>query len=399
MGKTLQQYKDETYAAGKKSVDKVYKQKQETDAATLKQINAAIDKSTAVQTGQYQQRIDAAPLESRVEYDKNAIADAVSKQQIRESLANMGVTDSGLTSSMQTALAIQKQKADRTVRVNENAKIQAYQNAIDQIVAEDETKKTDAKLQRQQATADWYAAALADLENSSSQAAAEAYAADMDYAAKAYEADQKYNAQVIADQNAAIEKQNKAIQDAVQGYIDTGDDPETAKAKVNLQYPSEDAYTNLYYEGIRNGYSPAEAKLYAEEGETKVQAAAIKKAKTFVAGLSTNITGGITLRTAFGRPGFLDGKVLAEKITKQTSGNKEFDGMTATEKEAVLALAVANAVDKDTNWKSDSHEDNYERMKKACNILGVPYVLAQDQYDRDNLLGKYAAVNDQGVGQ
>ena len=173
MGKTLQQYKDETYAAGKKSVDKVYKQKQETDAATLKQINAAIDKSTAVQTGQYQQRIDAAPLESRVEYDKNAIADAVSKQQIRESLANMGVTDSGLTSSMQTALAIQKQKADRTVRVNENAKIQAYQNAIDQIVAEDETKKTDAKLQRQQATADWYAAALADLENSSSQAAAD----------------------------------------------------------------------------------------------------------------------------------------------------------------------------------------------------------------------------------
>jgi len=67
--------------------------------------------------------------------------------------------------------------------------------------------------------------------------------------------------------------------------------------------------------------------------------------------------------------------------------------MTATEKEAVLALAVANAVDNDTNWKSDSHEDNYERMKKACNILGVPYVLAQDQYDRDNLLGKYAVVN------
>jgi len=393
MGKTLQQYKDENYAAGKKQVDKLHGQRKETDAATLKQINEAIDKATATQTGQYQQRIDAAPLESRVEYDQNAINDAVSKKRIQETLANMGVTDSGLTSSMQTALAIQKQKADRSVKVNENAKIQAAQNAIDSILADAETKKADAKIQRETATADWYAGALAELENSSSQAAAEAYAADQEYRAKAYEADQKYNAQVIADQNAAIEKRQKEIQDAVQKYIDDGYDAETAKAMANQQYPSEDDYTDLYYEGIRNGYSPAEAKLYANGGETKVKAAAIKKAKTFVEGLSTKITDGITLRTAFGRPGFLDGKVLAEKITKQTSGNKEFDGMTATEKEAVLALAVANAVDNDTNWKSDSHEDNYERMKKACNILGVPYVLAQDQYDRDNLLGKYAVVN------
>ena len=59
MGKTQQQYKDEHYAAGLKEVDKAHQLRKKTDAATLKQINEAIDKATATQTGQYQQRIES----------------------------------------------------------------------------------------------------------------------------------------------------------------------------------------------------------------------------------------------------------------------------------------------------------------------------------------------------
>lgn len=392
MAKTQQQYYDEIYAEGKKSLDKLHEQKKTTDAETLKQIEAGIDKATATSTAQYQQRIDAAPLESRKLYDQNAISDAVSKKRVQESLANMGLTDSGLTSSMQTALAIQKQKADATVRRDEAAKVQSYQNAIDQIIADGEAKKSDARISAEKATADWYSGALAELENSSSQAAAEAYAADMDYAAKVYDAQQKYGAQVVKDQNAANEKQQKAMQDTVNGYIEDGYDNLTAMAMANELYPTGDAYTDTYYAAIRNGYTDAEAKAYAaagggDAGDEAVADAALDTASRFVSGMNLNITKGITLKTAFGRPGYADGDVLYEKITDQTKNNAQYQGMSKTEQEAVLVLAVAQAVATDKNWSVDKHEDNYARMRRACNKLGVDYSAAETQYKKlKNLL-------------
>ncbi len=191
MAKTQQQYYDELYATGKKSLDKQHKTWKETDAATLKQINAGIDKAAKTAAGQYEQRIEAAPLESRALYDQNAVADAVAKKQVQERLANMGVTDSGLNASMQTAMAIQKQKADARVRADEAAKIQAIQNTIDKILSDAEIDKNEQKMQLERNTADRYNAALQNLETSSRQAAATSYAADQDYLARQYEADQE----------------------------------------------------------------------------------------------------------------------------------------------------------------------------------------------------------------
>ena len=383
MGKTQQQYKDEHYAAGLKQVDKLHGQRKETDAATLKQINEAIDKATAVQTGQYQQRIDAAPLESRVEYDQNAINDAVSKKRIQETLANMGVTDSGLTSSMQTALAIQKQKADRSVKVNENAKIQAAQNAIDSILADAETKKADAKIQRETATADWYAAALADLDNSTNLSAAEAYAADREYDAKVYDAQQKYGAQVIADQNAAIEKRNKAIQDAVDKDVENGMDKNTAWQVNEILYGGDANRKALYEQSIRNGLTEAEALVYTNAGGGAAGDAALltysaQMGEQFADTLDFDV--GKSWKRWWSRPGYGDGEIVADSIKSQTDDNVVYARMGKDAKEKALCIAVAKTVN--ASWtaaKEDS--DNYERIKKACSNLGVDYEFAKDYYD------------------
>ena len=176
--KTVQDYYNEQYLPGKASLDQQHKTWQETDANTLQQINASIDKAAQTATGQYQQRIDAAPLESRAQYDQNAVADAVAKKQVQARLASMGVTDSGLNSSMQTAMAIQKQKADAGVRATEAAKIQEAQNQIDKILSDAAISKSEQKTQMERATADRYAAALQDLEASSRANAASYYATD-----------------------------------------------------------------------------------------------------------------------------------------------------------------------------------------------------------------------------
>ena len=178
MGKTQKQYYDEIYDEGKRSLDQVYSQKKKTDAQALTEINKGIDQATSAAVGQYEQRIAAAPKESRVQFDQNAVRDAVAKKQVQERLANMGVTDSGLNSSMQTALAIQKQRADNTVRADEAAKIQAYREAIDKIVADGEIQKGNHQATVKKDTAEWYAAALAELENNSQKSAAEAYGYD-----------------------------------------------------------------------------------------------------------------------------------------------------------------------------------------------------------------------------
>ena len=176
--KTVQDYYNEQYLPGKASLDQQHKTWQETDANTLQQINESIDRAAKTATGQYQQRIDAAPLESRAQYDQNAVADAVAKKQVQARLASMGVTDSGLNSSMQTAMAIQKQKADAGVRATEAAKIQEAQNQIDKILSDAAISKSEQKTQMERATADRYANALMDLEASSRANAASYYATD-----------------------------------------------------------------------------------------------------------------------------------------------------------------------------------------------------------------------------
>lgn len=151
-------YNEDYNAALKKenqAVDDELKKKKEADAAQKTQIGATLDTAADAAAGVYRQEIEDAPLESRALYDQNAMREAVDRKKIEESLANMGMTDSGISSSMQTALAVQKSRADSSVRAAEQQRIRAAESEIDRIYANMELEKASQNMAIDKATADW----------------------------------------------------------------------------------------------------------------------------------------------------------------------------------------------------------------------------------------------------
>lgn len=170
-------------------------QRQKDDAALKEQINATLDASAEAQTGTYRQEIERAPLDSRIQYDKNAMQEAVNRKKIAESLANMGMTDSGLSSSMQTALTVQKSRADNSVRVAEQQRIRAAESAIDQIYANNELQKAQSSIEIDQAGAEYARTRREAADTLATQTATSLYNAEVEAAAT------KYKAELEAEQN------------------------------------------------------------------------------------------------------------------------------------------------------------------------------------------------------
>ena len=227
------------------------------DEALKQQVNATIDKSAAAQTGVYQQEIENAPLESRALYDKNALEEAVNRKKIQESLANMGMTDSGLSSSMQTALTVQKSRADNSVRVAEQQRISAAKSAIDQILANAEAQKASEAINIDAARAEWGRTQRQNIETQAVQTATSMYNAEVEAATKA-------NEQALAYQN------NRAKM--AQSYIEDGASISEAWGQAYAAYPDTSTaegvryayYKKLREQGYGDSYANAMAKAYID---------------------------------------------------------------------------------------------------------------------------------------
>lgn len=227
------------------------------DEALKQQVNATIDKSAAAQTGVYQQEIENAPLESRALYDKNALEEAVNRKKIQESLANMGMTDSGLSSSMQTALTVQKSRADNSVRVAEQQRISAAKSAIDQILANAEAQKASEAISIDTARAEWGRNQRQNIEAQAVQSATSMYNAEVEAATKASEQ--------------ALEYQNNRAKMA-QSYINNGQDATEAWAQAYYAYPDTSTqegaryayYNQLKADGYNNRYAGVMSRAYTD---------------------------------------------------------------------------------------------------------------------------------------
>ena len=102
---------------------------------TYNQIANAIDTSTnAVKEG-YQKKIDRLPQEYRSLYDANAVQEAVGRRQLEERMANMGITDSGLNRTQQTALTVQRGNADAIVRAQQQKAADELTQALNEVLA------------------------------------------------------------------------------------------------------------------------------------------------------------------------------------------------------------------------------------------------------------------------
>ena len=250
-------YDTDYYKKSKKEEDKRAEEdiaQKAKDAEERKaQINATLDQSAAAQTGVYEQAIADAPLQSRALYDQNALDEAVNRKKIQETLANMGMTDSGLSSSMHTALTVQKSRADNQVRANEYQTVRAYESAIDQILADTEAQKASAAIEIDQGVADYKIERKAQAETNATNTATSLYNAELE----AYTAQQK---QLQANQDSRAKM--------AQSFIAKGTSINEAWAQAYKAYPdltTSEGVRYAYYGQLReNGYPTAYANAMSQ---------------------------------------------------------------------------------------------------------------------------------------
>ena len=270
---TQKKYTEDYLAAAQPQFEEEVRKRKEADAKLKEQIDASIDAAAGTSAAVYQQEIEQAPLDSRAQYDANAMREAITRKQIEESLANMGMTDSGMSSSMHTALAVQRSRADNDVRVAERSRIQAAQSAIDQIRADAEMQKAEKGMAIDQATSEWEQNAALEMQNSAMTAGATAYAADVEAQSSA--------------QQTALDYHNKRAAMA-QSYINKGQDAAEAWAQAYYAYPDTSTVEGVryaYYNKLKaDGYGGTAASAMSNayvnvvaDGGTEADAAVAKE--------------------------------------------------------------------------------------------------------------------------
>lgn len=385
MAKTQQQYFDEMIGQRKKQTEQMYAGRTEADTLQKEQINAAIDQATKTATAQYEQRLEALPGESRALYDKNALNEAVGRMKVRETLANMGLTDSGLSSSMATALTVQKGRADHEVSVNEQKQRQALMDTINQIVAQGETQKADKAMAIDNATRQWYDDLKARVEESTWADATAAYEADQKYAAQVESARIKA-AQDAAKYQADYDKQRRQY---VQKQLTDNPtmDPNMAWANAYAVYPGEDDTANNYYALRRSGYTDEEINAYmgaggGEAGESALESLVVSQVSGVLSGIKMDLTlgnGGLSLSN--NRPE-KDGQKVATSVTEQLNSKPAFAALSKTAQEYAQAAAIGQMVATSYSNYLQADDRNDTRLRTACAQLGVDYGVALEYYNK-----------------
>ncbi len=130
-------------AKGQNAIDEelAKKRKEQTRAETLA-------KNEAV-TALGQQQISELGDKYRTLYDENAVRQYVGERRVAENMANLGLTDSGLNRTQQTALQVSRGNADYSTRLQYEAAVRSIEQSV-----RDEIASNDAALNKQLYTID-----------------------------------------------------------------------------------------------------------------------------------------------------------------------------------------------------------------------------------------------------
>ncbi len=379
------------YTEGKSRVDSLLGERRSQDAETLARLGEVIDQNAETAANPYRQQITEAPKQEWEQLDLNALDELVQRRQLQESMANAGLTDSGLNRTQQTALSVMRGNADAGVRKSTQEKVTKLQSAIDEILAKAAQQKTEQELSTRNATDSWYQQALQNLDTSARSSASTEYAAEQEAAAKIQAAQLEAAAKARAaaleaakDNSAARGKYAQAL--ITSGNMDEGD----AWDSAYLRYPTWDAETDsnnqLRYAARQAGYTGDAATAYvnAGGGEAGRQAATnliVSRAQNAVqsSGIKLNVAGWNTL---WGNGNGNDGKVAGETVKKRLSGTGAYQSLSETEQQAALAIAIGRSVAMTWSGSGDKKK-NETRLKKAVAAAGLSsdmYELAQEYY-------------------
>lgn len=121
----------------KRNLDKINAQqndyqKQRNDAANsyISQYNDSIDTAEKPTEDNLRHQIGDVPGQFRDQFDANAVQKLIGQRQVEESMANMGLSRSGLDTAAQTGLAARQNTADAATRLKQQAAIDALNQAL-----------------------------------------------------------------------------------------------------------------------------------------------------------------------------------------------------------------------------------------------------------------------------
>lgn len=96
---------------------------------------AAMAKETAAKTSTYERQLQQLPTGYTASYSKNGVAKAVRQRRLKERLANLGLTGSGLQKAEERGARQQQRLADRAVQEKMTAEQSELQQALETALA------------------------------------------------------------------------------------------------------------------------------------------------------------------------------------------------------------------------------------------------------------------------
>jgi hypothetical protein len=109
----------------------------------ISDMNTIVDNAAQQSAGKIQKEIDALPTAYQSAFDANAIQQKINEREVRERMANLGLTDSGLNRTQQTAINIQRANADAALVQQKNAASNSLKQQIADIYASAENQKLE----------------------------------------------------------------------------------------------------------------------------------------------------------------------------------------------------------------------------------------------------------------
>ena len=191
MANSAQEYIDKLYNQSQGVAGQLHEQRKKSDDEVIQQINAAIDRATASSTNPYKTQMEQLPSQYQSLFDANAVQELVGRRQVQEAMANMGLTDSGLNRTQQTALSVQRGNADASVRLAQQQKTQELQDKISQLVENAAAQKQQQEASIRANTSDWYNTLLSNFYSTAQQQGTSLYNAEQERAAAAAEAERQ----------------------------------------------------------------------------------------------------------------------------------------------------------------------------------------------------------------
>ena len=357
---TYDDYYKANLANGQKRLDEENAAAKKRDEELMRQIGAAIDQSAGAQENTYQQSIDEAPSRFQSAYDANTIGELIGRRQLQESMANLGLTDSGLSRTQDTALTVARQNADASTRADQTEYVNKLKSAIDTVRANAAAQKAEKQIALDTERDSWYRQAIAQMQSDAQSAAAKAWEADQTYAAEKYKADTEAAAAVEKARYEALTAQAKASSTASTNYdknrlayaqtlMKQGAAEEDAWAAAVARYPYDNSsaenkktnsYNSTYTNAKNSGYSSEYARVYAEaaangeDGKDAVDAYMCQKAMSAVKRE--------TLKKHFGTTD--KGYDLLKREATSVLTKSEYANLSADEKEIAAAYLFGKSI-------------------------------------------------------